>query len=63
MLSHVPHPSGVDAPQVSTSMRFTDATLQRQAAPPLLGQHSDEILTELGYKASDIADLRTARAI
>ena len=44
MLKHVPHPSGVDVPQVSTPMRFADAPLQTQAAPPLLGQHSDDIL-------------------
>ena len=50
-------------PQVASPMRFADAPLQTQAAPPLLGQHSDEILAELGYKASDIAALRTARAI
>jgi crotonobetainyl-CoA:carnitine CoA-transferase CaiB-like acyl-CoA transferase len=63
MLKQVPHPSGVDVPQVSTPMRFTDAPLQTQTAPPLLGQHSDDILTELGYGTADIAALRAAGAI
>jgi crotonobetainyl-CoA:carnitine CoA-transferase CaiB-like acyl-CoA transferase len=63
MLNHVPHPSGVDVPQVSTPIRFTDTPLQRRAAPPLLGQHSDEILAELGYKGADIAALRAAGAV
>jgi len=63
MLKHVPHPSGVDVPQVSTPMRFADAQLQAQAAPPLLGQHSDAILAHLGYGADDIAALRTAGVI
>ena len=63
MLRHVPHPSGVDVPQVASPMRFANTPLGTQCAPPLLGQHSDEILTELGYGAADIAALRTAGAI
>jgi crotonobetainyl-CoA:carnitine CoA-transferase CaiB-like acyl-CoA transferase len=63
MLTHVPHPSGVDMPQLASPMRFADAPLQTQSAPPLLGQHSDAILAELGYAASDIADLRAQGAI
>ncbi len=63
MLNHVPHPSGVDVPQVSSPIRFTDTPLQKRSPPPLLGQHSDEILAELGYRSADIAALRTAGAI
>ena len=63
MLKYVPHPSGVDVPQVSSPMRFADAPLRTLAAPPLLGQHSDLILAELGYSAADIAALRTAEVI
>ena len=60
MLTHVPHPSGVDVPQVASPMRFADAPLPTLAAPPLLGQHSEAILTELGYGSADIAALRGA---
>jgi len=63
MLRHVPHPSGVDAPQVASPMRFADAPLQTQSAPPLLGQHSDDILSELGYSTAGIHALREAGAI
>ncbi|MDP9968112.1 crotonobetainyl-CoA:carnitine CoA-transferase CaiB-like acyl-CoA transferase [Variovorax beijingensis] len=63
MLRHVPHPSGVDAPQVASPMRFAQAALQTPAAPPLLGQHSDDILSELGYSAAGIHALREAGAI
>ena len=47
MLKHVPHPSGIDVPQLSTPMRFADAALETQTAPPLLGQHSDDILRDM----------------
>ena len=63
MLQHVPHPSGVDLPQVSSPMRFEQAALQTCAAPPLLGQHTSDILQELGYGLTDIATLQAAGAI
>ncbi len=63
MLRYVPHPSGVDAPQVGSPMRFAESPLRVPAAPPLLGQHSDDILAELGYSGERIAALRSAGAI
>ncbi len=63
MLQHVPHPSGVDVPQVSSPMKFSDAPLPTLSPPPLLGQHNEEILTELGYGKGDISSLRTAGVI
>ncbi|MDQ0571169.1 crotonobetainyl-CoA:carnitine CoA-transferase CaiB-like acyl-CoA transferase [Variovorax paradoxus] len=63
MLRHVPHPHGVDVPQVASPMRFAEAGLQARSAPPLLGQHSEDILAELGYDAAAIEALRSAGAI
>jgi crotonobetainyl-CoA:carnitine CoA-transferase CaiB-like acyl-CoA transferase len=34
-----------------------------RAAPPALGQHTDELLATLGYSTADIAQLRTAGVI
>jgi formyl-CoA transferase/CoA:oxalate CoA-transferase len=31
--------------------------------PPLLGEHTDEILTELGYEAGEIRRLRASSAV
>jgi crotonobetainyl-CoA:carnitine CoA-transferase CaiB-like acyl-CoA transferase len=58
MLRHVEHPSGVLVPQVATPMRFSDAQLPECKAPPLLGQHSNAILQELGYDDFKIKELK-----
>ena len=58
MLRQVPHPQGGTVPQVASPMRFTQMPLPERAAPPTLGQHSADILTELGYDPAAIAALR-----
>jgi crotonobetainyl-CoA:carnitine CoA-transferase CaiB-like acyl-CoA transferase len=63
LLRQVDHPSGGVVPQVMCPIRFNDATMPNPLAPPLLGQHSHEILRELGYSASEIKTLRQAGAI
>src|SRR3954462_13792065 len=63
MLRHAPHPSGVDAPQVASPMRFGGEALPVASAPPLLGQHTEAVLSELGYAGADIEALRKAEVI
>ncbi len=63
MLRQVPHPCGVQAPQLSSPIRFADSPLPEVPAPPLLGQHSEAILQELGFDATGIAALRAAGAV
>ena len=63
MLMSLPHPAGVDVPQVASPMRFADAPIRYDRPPPLLGEHSDEVLRELGYDDARIASLRAAGAI
>lgn len=58
MLRQVPHPQGGTVPQVASPMRFTQMPLPERAAPPTLGQHSADILSELGYDPAAIAALR-----
>lgn len=48
MLQHLPHPLAGTVPQVVSPIRFQDAPLRFERAPPLLGQHTEEVLRELG---------------
>ncbi|MDN5927168.1 MAG: CoA transferase [Hyphomicrobiales bacterium] len=48
MLRELRHPLAGKTPQVVSPMRFANAPLSFDVAPPLLGQHTQEILRELG---------------
>jgi crotonobetainyl-CoA:carnitine CoA-transferase CaiB-like acyl-CoA transferase len=48
MLVDVPHPLAGTLPQVVSPLRFAEAPLAFERAPPLLGEHTAEILRELG---------------
>jgi len=51
MLRHLPHPLAGSVPQVISPIRLADAPLRFDRAPPLLGQHTQEVLRELGLLA------------
>lgn len=48
---------------LANPLRLSDSPVRYALPPPTLGQHTDEVLTELGYDAHEIAALRRAGAI
>ncbi len=62
MLTQVPHPTIGTVPNVALSFKLADTPLRAPVAAPLLGQHSRDVLTELGY-ATERADALVAEGV
>lgn len=63
LLQPLPHPTVHDLRLVRPPLTINDEPAQHHSPPPLLGQHTDELLGELGYAAGDIAALRRSGAV
>jgi formyl-CoA transferase len=58
----LPHPAG-SVPSVRNPVRYSRSALEYRRAPPLLGEHTQEVLSErLGLTAAEFSDLRQAGA-
>ena len=58
MISEVEHPKIPNLKFPSSPLKLTDSPATIRRVPPLLGQHSEEILEEAGYSPEKIADLK-----
>lgn len=66
MVEDVPHPAigGGPAKLIASPLRLSETPVQVRHAPPLLGQHTDEVLSEvLGMDQAALAQLREASVI
>lgn len=53
------HPLAGAVPSVACPIRFADASAAKPSAPPLLGQHTDDVLeSRLGLSSAEVAALR-----
>lgn len=57
------HPTVGTFEMLSNPLHFSDTPPVYDRHPPLLGEHSDEILRELGFSTNDIRGMRTAGAV
>jgi crotonobetainyl-CoA:carnitine CoA-transferase CaiB-like acyl-CoA transferase len=58
------HPYDPELPTVANPVRFSANDISYRGAPPMLGQHSGEVLADwLGYSAETISELRKAGTI
>jgi crotonobetainyl-CoA:carnitine CoA-transferase CaiB-like acyl-CoA transferase len=53
----------IPAPISDTPVRFARTAVDPITRPPLLGEHTDELLRELGYDAAEVAALRADEVV
>ena len=64
MTTHWQHPLQASLPLVSSPMKLSATPVRTDLAPPLLGQHTQEVLTSvLGYKPDQVTALRDSGVV
>ena len=55
----MPHPTAGEVQLVGSPLKLSATPVEFRLPPPLLGEHTDEVLTSLlGYSAQEVARLR-----
>ncbi len=63
MVRQLDHPVSGKVSQVMTPFHFKNASIKVDQAPPLLGQHTVKILSDLGFSEQEIQNLSNERVI
>lgn len=63
MVAEVDHPTAGAVRLVNCPIRLSATPTTVRSAPPLLGQHTDEVLSELGFDPDAVATMRAAGTI
>jgi len=63
MLLEIDHPTLGKIKQIGSAMRFSEVDFRIRHHPPLLGEHTEEVLQSLGFSEHQIAKLRDNGAI
>jgi succinate--hydroxymethylglutarate CoA-transferase len=63
LTAELDHPVAGPMTMVGPLVHMSETPVRPRRAPPTLGQHNDEILTELGYSADLIDELRRSDVI
>ncbi len=59
----LPHPLAEQVRLVASPMKFSATPVQYRLPPPLLGEHTDEVLAEAGLTHEEVAALRAVGAV
>ena len=63
MIASVEHVAAGSLKVLGVPIKLSETPGSVRSAPPVLGQHTVQVLNELGYTSDAIEQLRTARAI